>query len=169
MFNVGDYVVKSNKGICRIDKISELDLSLNEKNRKYFFLTPINEMNTKIYVPVDKEDNGIRKVITESEAWELIKKIPNIKASDIKDDKQREQKYKDVIKSNDLNELIAIIKNMYNRKQSRISVGKKNTSVDEHFFRVAEDNLYSELAFAIGKNKEDMKNIIEQNIAVNEF
>ena len=169
MFNVGDYVVKSNKGICRIDKISELDLSLNEKNRKYFFLTPLNEMNTKIYVPVDKEDNGIRKVITESEAWELIKKIPNIKASDIKDDKQREQKYKDVIKSNDLNELIAIIKNMYNRKQSRISVGKKNTSVDEHFFRVAEDNLYSELAFAIGKNKEDMKNIIEQNIAVNEF
>ena len=96
MFNVGDYVVKSNKGICRIDKISELDLSLNEKNRKYFFLTPLNEMNTKIYVPVDKEDNGIRKVITESEAWELIKKIPNIKASDIKDDKQREQKYKDV-------------------------------------------------------------------------
>lgn len=169
MFNVGDYVVKSNKGICRIDKISELDLSLNEKNRKYFFLTPLNEMNTKIYVPVDKEDNGIRKVITESEAWELIKKIPNIKASDIKDDKQREQKYKDVIKSNDLNELIAIIKNMYNRNQSRISVGKKNTSVDEHFFRVAEDNLYSELAFAIGKNKEDMKNIIEQNIVVNEF
>lgn len=47
MFNVGDYVVKSNKGICRIDKISELDLSLNEKNRKYFFLTPLNEMNTK--------------------------------------------------------------------------------------------------------------------------
>lgn len=169
MFNVGDYVVKSNKGICRIDKISELDLSLNEKNRKYFFLTPLNEMNTKIYVPVDKEDNGIRKVITESEAWELIKKIPNIKASDIKDDKQREQKYKDVIKSNDLNELIAIIKNMYNRNQSRISVGKKNTSVDEHFFRVPEDNLYSELAFAIGKNKEDMKNIIEQNIVVNEF
>lgn len=126
-------------------------------------------MNTKIYVPVDKEYNGIRKVITESEAWELIKKIPNIKASDIKDDKQREQKYKDVIKSNDLNELIAIIKNMYNRNQSRISVGKKNTSVDEHFFRVAEDNLYSELAFAIGNNKEDTKNIIEQNIVVNEF
>lgn len=87
-------------------------------------------------MPVDKEDNGIRKVIIESEAWELIKKIPNIKASDIKDDKQREQKYKDVIKSNDLNELIAIIKNMYNRNQSRISVGKKNTSVDEHFLEL---------------------------------
>ena len=78
-------------------------------------------------------------------------------------------KVEDVIKSNDLNELIAIIKNMYNRNQSRISVGKKNTSVDEHFFRVAEDNLYSELAFAIGNNKEDTKNIIEQNIVVNEF
>lgn len=37
MFNVGDYVVKSNKGICRIDKISELDLSLNEKIENTFF------------------------------------------------------------------------------------------------------------------------------------
>ena len=44
-------------------------------------------------------------------------------------------------------------------------MGKKNTSIDEHFFRVAENNLYTELAFAIGKNKEDMQQIICEKIA----
>ena len=53
---------------------------------------------------------------------------------------------------------------MYHRKQKRTALGKKNTSVDEHFFKLAENNLYTELAFAIGKQKEDMQGIIAEKI-----
>ena len=60
---------------------------------------------------------------------------------------------------------MSIIKNMYARMQKRTAQGKKSTSVDEHFFKIAENNLYTELAFAIGKNKEDMQHIITEKIA----
>ena len=53
---------------------------------------------------------------------------------------------------------------MYHRKQRRTAQGKKNTSVDEHFFKLAENNLYTELAFAIGKNREDMQALIAERI-----
>lgn len=167
MLKVGDFVIKANNGICRIDNIGHLDVSGANKERMYFFLTPLNEMHTTLYVPIDKKDNGIRKVITEEEAWKFIETIPQIDETWITDDKQREQKYKEVIQSCDLEKLIGIIKNMYHRKQKRTALGKKNTSIDEHFFKLAENNLYTELAFAIGKQKEDMQGIIAEKIEAN--
>lgn len=169
MFEIGDFVIKANSGICRVDDIGHLDISTANKERLYFFLTPLNEANTKLYVPTDKADSGLRRVITEEEAWKIIDAIPDIDEAWIADDKQREQKYKEVIQSCDLEKLISIIKNMYHRKQKRTAQGKKNTSIDEHFFKLAENNLYTELAFAIGKNKEDMQEIIAGKIGTKDF
>ena len=167
MFKIGDFVIKANSGICRIDDIGHLDISAANKERLYFFLSPLNETNSKLYVPADRTDNGLRRDITEEEAWKIIEEIPNIDEAWISDDKQREQKYKEAIRSCDLTKLISIIKCMYRRKQRRTAQGKKNTSVDEHFFKLAENNLYTELAFAIGKNREDMQALIAERIEGN--
>lgn len=164
MYEIGDYVVKANNGICKIEDIGHPDIASIGKGKQYFILVPIEEAKTKLYVPVDKENNGLRKVITEQEAWQIIEEIPSVEEAWIADDKQREQKYKAAIQSCDLKELISIIKSMYFRKQKRNALGKKNTSVDEHFFKVAENNLYTELAFAIGEKKENMKNIIMEKL-----
>lgn len=168
MFKIGDFVMKANNGICRIDDIGHLDMSGANKERLYFFLTPLNEVHTRLYVPTDKEDSGLRRVITEEEAWTFIDTIPQIEEAWIVDDKQRERKYKEAIQSCDLEKLMGIIKSMYRRKQKRTAQGKKNTSVDERFFKLAENNLYTELAFAIGKDKEDMQGIISEKIKANE-
>jgi len=167
MFKVGDFVMKANNGICRVDNIGHLEMSGANKEKLYFFLTPLNEVHTKLYVPTDKEDSGLRKVITEEEAWKFIEAIPHIDEAWITDDKQREQRYKEAIQSCDPEKLMAIIKSMYHRKQKRTALGKKNTSIDEHFFKLAENNLYTELAFAIGKNKDDMQDIISEKIKAN--
>ena len=95
------------------------------KERLYFFLTPLNETGTKLYVPADKADNGLRRVITEDEAWQFIDKIPKIAEAWITDDKQREQKYKEAIQSCDPEKLMSIIKNMYARMQKRTAQGKR--------------------------------------------
>ena len=42
--------------------------------------------------------------------------------------------------------------------------GKKITIVDERYFKLAENQLYSELAFALGVQKSDINQIIEENI-----
>lgn len=164
MFEIGDFVVKANSGICKIEDIGHLDISSANKDRLYFYLNPIGEANSRLYVPVDKADAGLRKVVTEEEAWEIIEKIPEVEEAWISDDKQREQTYKEAIQSCDPQKLISIIKNMYHRKERRTAQGKKNTSVDEHFFKLAENNLYTELAFAIGREKDEMKKIIAEKI-----
>lgn len=42
----------------------------------------------------------------------------------------------------------------------------KNTSVDEHFFKLAEESLYTELSFVLKKGKEEINDIIRKKIEV---
>ena len=53
---------------------------------------------------------------------------------------------------------------MYQRKQKRNAQGKKNTATDERYFKLAEEYLYAELAFALGKNKNEMCKFIQETI-----
>lgn len=46
-------------------------------------------------------------------------------------------------------------------------MGKKNTATDERYFKLAEEYLYSELAFALDKNKNEMCKFIEETIEKN--
>jgi len=167
MYKVGEYIIKPINGICEITDIAPVDMAGGNRNKLYYFLTPINDKGTKIYVPVDKENNGIRRVITQDEAWNIIKEIENMDEVWIDNDKQREQRYKEALKNCNLREIIGIIKNMYHRKVERSMQGKKNTLVDQKYFKQAEDMLYSELAFTLGKNKDDIKEIIFQTVNEN--
>ncbi|MCC8045210.1 MAG: CarD family transcriptional regulator [Clostridiales bacterium] len=165
MYSVGDYVVKANNGVCRIEDIVHLNLSSVSSDRLYYLLVPQSDKSAKLYVPVDTSDSLIRSVLSEEGAWAIIDKIPDISETWIANDKLREQEYKEAIKSCDPELLIGIIKNIYLRKAKRQSEGKKSTSVDDRYFRMAEQALYSELAFAIGRQPEEINTIIQDRIS----
>ena len=72
----------------------------------------------------------------------------------------REQRYKEVIKSNDPEALVSVIKMIYQRKKVRLEQGKKSTSYDERYFQTAENLLYMELGAALGKPKQEICQLI---------
>ena len=130
-----------------------------------YLLVPQKEKNGRIYSPVESSKVQTRKVITKQEADTLIREIPAIQAAWVENEKLRENVYKEAIKSCDLRELVKIIKNMYLRRQERISSGKKATVLDDRYFKLAEDKLYSELVFATGKDRNQIEKQIEQQAA----
>lgn len=164
VYEIGDYVVKANNGVCRIDNIQHLDLPNTDKNRLYYLLVPIENKNAKLYVPTDTAAGTLRKALDEAQAWEVIRTIPEVEAAWITNDKLREQAYKEAIHSCNPTALISIIKNLYLRRKQRSEQGKKSTATDDRYFKLAEDNLYSELAFALGKGKSEMRQLISDAI-----
>lgn len=162
MYKKGEYVVKVNDGICRIEDIVKMGAETLKTGKLYYLMVPEHEKKAKFYVPV--ENGNFRKIMTEKEAWAFIDHIPHIDAALISDEKTREKKYKEAIQSGSPVQLISIIKNIYIRKEERISQGKKNTAVDERYFKLAEETLYAELAFATGSRKEEMPQVIEDRI-----
>lgn len=163
MFEVGEYVVYGSKGVCRIEDITHIEISGADKNRLYYVLTPIDS-GGKIYAPTDNQKITMRKVITREEADRLIKEMPEIEVLWFADDKQREAKYKEVMRTCDYRSWVSIVKTLYLRKKERTAQGKKVTSLDEKYMRVAENELYSELSLSLGIPKEEMEIYIRERI-----
>ncbi len=112
-------------------------------------------------VPIDKLDETTRTVMTEDEAEDLLKRIPEINEVWIRNDKEREQNYKNAIQSNDPEKLVGIIKLIYQRKKNRKEQGKKSTVIDGKYFDIAENLLYSELELVMKKSRNEIVEIIK--------
>lgn len=155
-YEIGDFVSKPNTGVCRVEDILHLDLNGEKSNKLYYLLIPIDDRQEKIYVPVSTSESNLRACLTEEEAWKLLEQIPKIEAIWIDNEKMREQKYKEAIKSNNPKALVSVIKMTYQRKKARLEQGKKSTSADEKYFKLAENLLYEELGTALGKPRQEV-------------
>ncbi|MGN0369298.1 MAG: CarD family transcriptional regulator [Butyrivibrio sp.] len=165
MFEVGEYVVYGSTGICRVEEITRPDIPGCDPGRLYYVLSPVNKNSAgRSFIPVDNVKVVLRKVIEKKDALKLIDNIPEVEEIWINNDKLREKQYKDMSKLCDCRQWISIIKTIYIRKQERSAAGKKLTATDEKYLRLAEDNLYGELGFALNKDKDEMEAYITERI-----
>lgn len=155
-YEIGDLVSKPVIGICKVEGTVYLDLTGSKNEKQYYLIKPIEDEKEKIYVPVSNADSSLRLCLTKEEAWSLIKRIPEIPTAWTNNEKMREQNYKEAVKANDPEALVAIIKMIYQRKQKRLAQGKKCTSTDARYFQMAENLLYMELGAALGKPKQEI-------------
>lgn len=161
MYQIGDYVVKPINGVCNVKAIMHPDF-VDDKKKLYYLLMPLSDKNTKIYVPVDMKDDTVRAVMTEKDAEALIRRIPKINKTWVNNEKERERSYKEVIQSNDPERLVGVIKLIYQRKKLRQEQGKRTTVVDERYFDIAENLLYSELEVVMKKNRNEINDLIKE-------
>ena len=164
MFEKGGYFVYGTTGVCEIEDITSPDMKGVAGNRLYYVLTPCFQKGNRIFTPVDNEKVPIRAVMSKAEASALVDEIPKIEELWEKDDKLREKRYKEAIRSCDPREWIRIIKTSYLRQEERRAQGKKATTVDERYFHSAEEHLYSELAISLDMPKEKVKGFIKERM-----
>ena len=162
MFNKGDHVVNSNNGICKIDDI--VMMNTPNGNKEYYLLIPLNEPSAKIYIPLDSASQRIRYAMSREDAMQLINSIKDINETYIENEKEREKIYKTAVSSCDPQKLVGIIKTLYLRRLEREKSGRKNTVVDERYFKLVENQLHSELSFALQVEKEQVVQMITQSI-----
>ena len=164
MFSIGQYVSCGNKGVCTIENVTTLDISGVDKEKMYYILKPCYVAASTVYVPVDSPATSMRPILTKEEAMELIASIPNIPMLTIQNEKFVEQDYKAAMKTNRCEEWVKIIKTIYARKQKRLQAGRKETAVDGKYFKIAEDNLYGELAIALGMQRNEVCDYISEHL-----
>ncbi|MDO4620086.1 MAG: CarD family transcriptional regulator [Lachnospiraceae bacterium] len=159
MFQTGDYVVKIGDGLCRIVDVT--DMAFGNKVNTYYQLEAVSGHGAKIYVPADKADDRMRQAMTREDALKLIQEIPGLEPISVVNEKLREQQYQDALQSCDPRQLAQMIITMYLRKQKRFTEGKKSISMDDRYFKTAEDCLYSELAHALEEDRDAVLRRIE--------
>ncbi|MCI8280839.1 MAG: CarD family transcriptional regulator [Lachnospiraceae bacterium] len=164
MFKKGDYIVYGSTGICVIEDITTMDLPGVTKERLYYVMLPYGKNGNKIFTPVDNPKMKLRRVLTKEETLALIDEIPAMEQVGISEEKLREQKYKEYLRSCECKNWIRMIKTLYHRNQERISQGKKVTATDERYFKLAEENLYTEFSISLDIPKDKIQEYIEKRL-----
>ncbi len=160
---VNDFVIHGTEGICKITDMVNPDFA-QDKTKMYFLLSPLENATAKIYVPVDKAEARCRRLMTEAEAKELVDSIEHIEMIEIENDKERERIYKETLQKGDLRELIAVLKNIHIRRSIRTQAGKKNTAVDDKYFKLMERNLCGEIGFSLHLSEAEVKELLKEKI-----
>lgn len=164
MFEKGNYIVYGTSGVCKVEDITTMNMDGIARDRLYYVLSPLSQAGGKIFTPVDNQKSLMRGIVSEEEAVSLIDEMPKIEALWIANDKQREAGYKECMKSCDCREWVKIIKALYLRKTERSAQGKKITSTDEKYLKMAEEALYSELSIPLGIPKNEMIDYIAARV-----
>lgn len=166
MFQVNDVVIYGHHGVCEITNIGTLKMPMADKEKLYYTLRPIYHKDAAVYAPVENRRIVMRPVISKEAVEELIRHIPQIETVWIVNEKAREVQFKEAMQTCDCEELIKVIKTLYQRKKQRLESGKKVTVVDEKYFRQAEEKLYEELAYVLGMEKNKVSAYIAEQMEV---
>ena len=164
MYQKGQYIIYGIRGVCEVMDIITADRPGGPKGKLYYVLRPYYQKDSKIVAPVDSEKTITRPLLSRGEALELIDSISGVKEMEVTNDKQREERYKEALKTCDCHVWISMIKALYLRRVDRQEQGKKMTDLDERYFKTAEENLYSELALSLGMQREEMVEYISRRV-----
>ena len=155
MLKSGDAVVYKCRGVYKVADIGTLNFSFADRKKRYYTLQSIENARDKAYIPTDDERN-IRKPVSREEALELIRKLDDIETLGIKNEKLREQEYKNCISGYQPENWVRVLKTLYKRTKSRGSI----SSMDKKYQVLLEHALYSEFAFSLGIPKNEIPEFI---------
>ena len=146
MFNVGDKIVYGENGVCTIEKIAPMEAPVSERDKLYYFLSPLVGSGT-YYAPIDTAV-FMRPVISKEEAELLVASIPSIEPAICTDNRFNHVYafYRDLFKLHTNEALVSIVKGL----SIRMAEKKTKSGRNEATLKRAKDILHGELSVALG-------------------
>ena len=164
MFQVEDTVLYGANGICKIARIAET--SFGGASARYYWLQPVSNQSTTIYVPVDNTalTAKMRRVLSAEEIQQIIETLAQAEPLWYEAETERREKYRQVIADGDCVQLGRMIKALYLHQQKQLASGKKLHQSDERLFKDAERVMYEEFALVLHIKPEEVLHYIAEQI-----
>lgn len=147
MFKTDNYIVYGTTGVCRIDDIRTENFGGH--SREYYVLKPIYANDSTIYAPIGTSEARMKPVMSPKEVYKLIMTMPDAKTFWIENDALRKEKFTEIVKSGNREDLVKLIKTLYYKRKEKLESGKKFHAADEKIMKEAEKILYEEFALVL--------------------
>ena len=159
MYSRGDAVVYKCRGMYKVEEIGTLDFPFADSKKNYYTLQSMEDERDRAYVPTDDEKN-IRRPVSREEAAGLLKRLPDIEMLDIRNEKTREQEYKDCIADAIPEGWVRVLKTVYERTRARGGM----TSMDKKYQMLLEHALYSELSYVLELPAQEVTSLVHASL-----
>lgn len=166
MFNVGDLVIYSTQGICKIDDICKK--TYLGTTRDYYILHPLEDSKLKICTPVDNDKVTMQEIVDRDGAEKMLEsfKLPDINW--IESWGMRNQEYSKIVKRGDRMEISRLLNTLMRKKQQDEAGGKKFSERDNKLLVLIQNTVFTELALSLNTTvetiNEKVTGLINENV-----
>ena len=161
MYWIGDIVVHSGHGVCRIT-----DKKTNpEMNKDFFQLKTVSNQLT-IMIPEDKVDEFLRPVISKDFFLQNLDLTKGKAINYSKDNKERRNQFQTLLSSNRLQDTLLLLKSLYSLADEKKKERKMLGSFDSQFFQQALKKASEELMFSMNLSKTEALELLEKTLKI---
>lgn len=158
MFCIGDTVKYSNRGLCKIEDITEIN------GTEFYVMSAVSGKN-KIFVPKNAQsEEKMRKVLSLEEINAMIDEAGKTPIEWIDDDKERRTAFREILARGDRTDLMRVIRAIYEHRKRLKEKGRKLHLADERIIQEAEAMLHSEIAYVLNITPEQVVKFIAEKI-----
>lgn len=167
MFNIGDLIIYSTHGVCKIDDICERDFRGVKRN--YYILHPVDEPELSINVPVDSEQVVMLDIMDKEEARSVLKAFEEPGIEWIEDAKQRNKKYNSMLTKGDRDTIIKIANTLMRKqkeaKREKVRMYDQDQKMLEHIQRIMFQELAASLETSVEKIIDHINDVIPPKVS----
>lgn len=162
MFTIGDHIIYSAHGLCRIDDIR--DETISGVTKKYYKLHPLENTLVTISTPVDNEKVVMLKLLQKEEALEIIESFKQDGAEWETQPNSRLKQYSELINSGDRLQIAKVVNTLMRKK---FDAQLEKTTLYERDYKLLNNTqiiLFKELARALDTSFEEINKRINDLI-----
>jgi CarD family transcriptional regulator len=155
MYNIGDLIIYSAHGICKIDDICEKTISGN--TTLYYVMHPIdNSKQLSISIPVNNDKVIMLDLLQKEEAHEILESFqePGILWNDKPN--LRYSLYNNIVNTGDRKEIAKVVNTLLRKQNEAELHGKKLYEQDRKLLETAQNILFKEMAISLNTTWEDI-------------
>ena len=163
-YEIGNCVIYRAEGICDITDIRREAFAGGEK-ADYYILSPRNDPNSTVYVPVDNErlTAMMRPLLSESEIRALISELRDDRLEWIPDSRARSARFREILSEGDRRKVLVLLNTIRDKIAENDAIGKRSGSTETGAFARACRLLREEFSPAIPlKNDEELLALIDE-------
>ena len=131
-FCIGDSVIYRAEGICDVVDVRREVFAGRVEAVDYYSLSPRNDPNSTIYVPVDNEalTSLMRPLPTQEQIVSLCEELRNARMDWIAESRARNTKFREILSLGDCREVIVLVNTVRERIAENERIGKKSGTTD---------------------------------------
>ena len=157
---IGTYVMYGKTGVCLVKEMTTM------AGAPYYVLAPVGDSRSSVYVPGHNPDllARMRPLLTREEIDTLLSDVDAVQMAWIDDRNERAMLYRTVTGGGDRKELIRLLACLMRKKQERIAMGKRLSSMDETFLQECVRLVQEEFSMVLGIAAHEVGSYIQARI-----
>lgn len=167
-FKIGEYIVYSTNGLCRVADIKDMSFVTGEESRKYYIVEPVKGNSSTIYIPADSEKlmGKTRRAMTKDEIDSLLTNLKGEELEWEEDRKLRAEQYHEIIMGGVSDELLLMISCIYYKKYELQKINKTLSASDSKSLEVAEKLVEEEFSYVLDIKPAEVGNYIRNVLGI---